>query len=72
MKALIGKGFIKARNFKNSNRKSAYLYMLTPKGMEEKARISVAFLRRKMSEYEQLKQEIAQLEQEVNGRGQAG
>ena len=72
LKALIGKGFIKARNFKNSNRKSAYLYVLTPKGMEEKARISVAFLRRKMSEYEQLKQEIAQLEQEVNGGGQVG
>ena len=46
--------------------------MLTPKGMEEKARISVAFLRRKMNEYEQLKQEIAQLQREVNGGGQVG
>ena len=68
LKALIEKGFVKARNFKNSNRKSAYLYMLTPQGIEEKARISVAFLRRKVHEYEQLKQEIAQLEMEVNGK----
>jgi len=65
LKALIGKGFIKARNFKNSKRKSAYLYALTPNGFEAKARISLAFLKRKMQEYEQLKQEITQLEQEV-------
>lgn len=70
LQALIGKGFVKARNFKNSNRKSAYLYVLTPKGIEEKARISVSFLRRKMQEYEQLRQEIAQLELEVNGRSE--
>ena len=67
MKALIEKGFIKVRNFTNSKQKSAYLYVLTPKGLDAKARISVAFLRRKMHEYEQLKQEIAQLEREVNG-----
>ena len=70
LKALIGKGFIKARNFHNSNNKRAYLYVLTPKGLEAKARISVAFLRRKMEEYERLKKEIAQLEREVNGVGQ--
>ena len=68
LKALISRGFVKARNFKNSNQKSAYLYMLTPQGIDEKARISVAFLKRKMGEYEQLKHEIAQLEQEVNGK----
>ena len=67
MKALIERGFIKVRNFTNSKQKSAYLYVLTPKGLDAKARISVAFLRRKMNEYEQLKQEIAQLEREVNG-----
>ena len=71
LKALIEKGFIKARNFQNSNNKRAYLYVLTPKGIEAKARISVAFLRRKIQEYEQLKAEIAQLEQEVNGGGGA-
>ncbi len=68
LQALIGKGFIKARNFHNSNNKRAYLYVLTPQGIEAKAKISVAFLRRKIIEYEQLKAEIAQLEREVNGQ----
>ena len=72
LKALIEKGFIKARNFKNSNHKRAYLYVLTPRGIDEKARISVAFLRQKLNEYEQLKNEIAQLQHEVNGREQSG
>jgi EPS-associated MarR family transcriptional regulator len=67
LKALMDKGFIKARNFHNSNNKRAYLYKLTPMGIEAKARISVAFLRRKMDEYEQLKEEIEQLQTEVNG-----
>jgi EPS-associated MarR family transcriptional regulator len=67
LKALMDKGFIKARNFRNSNHKRAYLYKLTPTGIEAKARISVSFLRRKMQEYEQLKGEIEQLQNEVNG-----
>ena len=67
LKALMDKGFIKARNFRNSNNKRAYLYKLTPTGIEAKARISVSFLRRKMQEYEQLKGEIEQLQNEVNG-----
>ena len=71
LKALIEKGLVKARNFHNSNNKRAYFYMLTPKGIDEKARISVAFLRRKVQEYEQLKVEITQLEQEVNGKEEA-
>lgn len=71
LKELIKKGFIKARNFQNSNNKRAYLYILTPHGIEAKARISVAFLQRKIEEYEQLKQEIMQLEQEMR-RGNPG
>jgi EPS-associated MarR family transcriptional regulator len=71
LQALIEKGFIKARNFQNSNNKRAYLYILTPQGMEAKARISVAFLRRKVEEYERLKTEIAMLEREVNRNGVA-
>ena len=67
LKALMDKGFIKAKNFHNSNNKRAYLYKLTPTGIEAKAKISVAFLRRKMDEYEQLKEEIEQLQTEVNG-----
>ena len=67
LKALIEKGLVKARNFKNSDNKRAYLYVLTPQGIENKTRITAAFLKRKMQEFEQLKDEIAQLEQEVNG-----
>lgn len=67
LKSLTDKGFIKARNFHNSNNKRAYLYILTPKGIEAKARISLSFLSRKMQEYERLKAEIAQLEREVSG-----
>ena len=65
LKALIHKGHIKVDNFKKSNNKSAYLYYLTPKGAEEKARISYRFLWRKIKEYEELEQEIRRLEQEV-------
>jgi EPS-associated MarR family transcriptional regulator len=65
MKALIHRGFIKVDNFKKSDNKAAYLYYLTPTGVEEKARITYRFLRRKMQEYEDLEHEIRRLEQEV-------
>ena len=44
--ALIEKGWVKARNFRNSNNKLAYAYLLTPRGIEQKAAITVYFLRR--------------------------
>lgn len=66
LKALIDSGFIKVRNFRNSNNKRAYLYLLTPVGLEAKTRISIAFLRRKINEYEQLKAEIELLQSEVD------
>jgi EPS-associated MarR family transcriptional regulator len=65
IRALIEKGFIKADNFKNSNHKIAYLYLLTPSGIEEKAKITYRFLKRKMAEYEKLEAEISQLKSEV-------
>jgi EPS-associated MarR family transcriptional regulator len=65
LKALIEKGWIKANNFKNHKQKSAYAYLLTPKGIERKAQITVRFLKRKVEEYETLKQEIEQLQEEV-------
>jgi len=65
LKALIEKGLIKARNFKNSDNKRSYLYLLTPKGIERKASITVSFLQRKVQEYEDLKVEIKQLQREV-------
>lgn len=63
--ALIEKGLIKANNFKNSKNKRAYAYLLTPRGIEEKAMITVRFLKRKMDEYELLRREIEQLKKEV-------
>ena len=66
VKAMIKKGFIKADNFKNSQNKIAYLYYLTPMGLEEKAKITYRFLKRKMEEYEKLEAEIQQLREEVD------
>lgn len=65
IKALIDKGLIKANNFKNVNNRYAYIYLLTPHGLAEKARITCHFLKRKMEEYEQLEEEIGQLKREV-------
>lgn len=65
LQALIGTGYIKARNFRNSNNKSAYLYVLTPRGIEEKINVTCAFLRRKQDEYDLLAREIERLAEEV-------
>src|SRR3989304_988746 len=59
--ALIRKGFVKVENFKRSSNKTAYLYYLTPMGIEEKSRMTYLFLKRKMREYERLELEIGQL-----------
>ena len=67
--ALIQKGLIKAHNFKNSHNKKAYLYYLTPTGLEEKAKITYRFLKRKMKEYEQLEEQIRLLKKEVGEVG---
>lgn len=64
LKKLLEKELIKLRNFKNSQQKSAYLYVLTPQGIEEKGRLTLAFLKYKMDEYDRLKLEIEQLKQE--------
>ena len=65
LKALAVKGWIKVRNFEKSRNKLGYAYILTPSGIEAKARITARFLRRKMVEYERLKQEIETLKKEV-------
>ena len=65
LKALIHKGLVKAHNFKNSSNKNAYLYILTPAGIEEKAGITYYFLKRKIREYEQLEEQIKLLEKEA-------
>lgn len=65
LKALINKGIIKARNFTNSKNKRAYAYYLTPKGLQEKARLTVSFFDRKSKEYDKLKKELLELEKEI-------
>lgn len=65
LNALIDKGLVKARNFRNNQNKISYAYLLTPRGIESKAAITVHFLQRKMDEYEHLKAEIEQLKREV-------
>lgn len=58
LKALIEKGLIKATNFRNNQNKLAYMYLLTPRGIEEKSSITLRFLREKMKEYAVLQKEI--------------
>ncbi|MES1986716.1 MAG: MarR family EPS-associated transcriptional regulator [Pseudomonadota bacterium] len=65
LRALIEKGFLKATNFRNSQNKLAYMYLLTPNGIEEKSSITLRFLKIKMQEYELLKAEISLLVQET-------
>ncbi|NBC49780.1 MAG: MarR family EPS-associated transcriptional regulator [Gammaproteobacteria bacterium] len=65
LQALFAKGWIKAEHFKNSRNKRAYCDLLTPEGIERKAKIAVRFLQRKTAEFEAIQQEIEQLRQEV-------
>ena len=65
LQALVGRGLVKARNYKNSANKRAYLYLLTPKGLTEKAQIGVRFLQRKIEEHEALRAEIEELRNEL-------
>lgn len=58
IKALKTKGLIKIRNFKKSEDKLKYLYVLTPKGIEEKTKITVRFMKLKMKEYDELHSEL--------------
>ena len=65
LKSLIGKGFIKVNNFKNSNNKIQYSYLLTPKGIEEKAKLTLDFIRIKTQEYDTLKQEAKNMDRDL-------
>lgn len=65
IQALIEKGMVKAGNFKNSQNKQAYAYLLTPQGIEDKAKVTARFLNRKLVEYEALQAEIEHLRREV-------
>lgn len=69
LRALIAKGWVKAGNFHHSPNKLGYVYLLTPRGVEAKARLTRQFLARKMREYEQLHSEIQRLEDEIGHEG---
>lgn len=58
LNALIDKGFIKINNFKKNPKKIDYFYLLTPHGISEKTKLTINFMKRKMSEYDQLKNEL--------------
>ncbi len=58
LKALKQKGLIKIKNFKKNPNKSNYIYVLTPKGISEKTKLTVNFMKRTMDEYDQLKKEL--------------
>ena len=65
LRALVDKGLVKANNFRRSDNKLAYAYVLTPAGLEEKRRLTQAFLQRKLTEFEVLQQEIEVLRHEA-------
>ena len=65
LNALIEKGWLKVDNFRNSENKLAYAYLLTPQGVEQKACLTIQFLQMKIREYEHLHAEIAELTREV-------
>ena len=63
--ALVKKGFVKLENFKNSQRKGQYSYLLTPKGIREKSLLTHRFIGRKRQEFDALRAEIESLEEET-------
>ena len=61
LKALQEKGLVKIQNFKKNPNKVNYLYILTPAGIKEKTKLTIAFMKRKIQEYDELKAEIEEL-----------
>lgn len=67
LRALIEIGHIKAGNFSKNPDKSVYIYLLTPQGISEKAKLTAGFLKRKMDEYRALKKEIESVRSNLKG-----
>lgn len=65
LRSLVDKGMVKVRNFRRNDRKLAYAYVLTPRGLHEKLRLARCFLARKEAEFEALSATIAQLRREI-------
>ena len=68
MKELIKKGYVKTQRFKNSNNKAAYIYALTPHGINARIQQTQVFLEQKIEEYERLRCEINELKREFEGQ----
>jgi EPS-associated MarR family transcriptional regulator len=68
LKSLMQKGWIKVSNFRNSRNKAAYIYLLTPRGIEAKAGVTVRFLQAKLREYEALCADIERIRAEVENQ----
>jgi EPS-associated MarR family transcriptional regulator len=60
LKRLLEKGMVKVGNFKRNPKKIGYSYLLTPKGIEEKSRLAVRFVLRKLAEYNRLQERVAE------------
>jgi EPS-associated MarR family transcriptional regulator len=67
VKALTGKGWLKLTNFRNSNSKLRYVYVLTPSGIAQRVSMTSRFLQRKKVEYDRLKRQIELLANELPG-----
>ena len=61
LQSLIQIGLVKVHNFKNNNHKIQYSYLLTPKGVAEKTKLTISFLKVRTKEYEELKKEVEKL-----------
>lgn len=72
LRALMGKGWVKMDNFRRNPHKMGYVYLLTPKGIEEKAQITMRFLRRKLQEFDALRVEVERLQLEVGNDPASG
>jgi len=65
LQALVRKGLVKVRNFSSSENRSAYMYLLTPRGIEQKASLTIRFLQQRIAEYEALRTEIEEIRREL-------
>ena len=70
LRALLDRGLVKVQNFRNSQNKRAYAYLLTPEGVAAKAELTRHFLARKIEEYDALRLEIERLRAESMGDAQ--
>jgi EPS-associated MarR family transcriptional regulator len=69
LSVLAEKGIIKMKRLKNAHQKIPYVYQLTPRGLEQKARITARFLKRKLLEYEEIKSQIKEIASEAEKDG---